>query len=451
MSHDAGSDLEAQISAWRGFVEKRQSIGADVDELESHLRDRIDALTASGLSDDEAFLVAVKRLGRVDELSREFAREHSERLWKQLVIGDSANARPRNTGLVTAVVFAVIAAVVVKLPAVFGVTLDTDPAFYVRNAAIVFLPALAAYFLMRRHAGAFTIVAVAAPFVAAAAILNAYPFAAGGMTELLAAVHAVVALWIIVGIGYANGDWRSARARMDLIRFTGEWAVYMVLLALGGGVLAGLTIGVFLAVGVDASPVIIEWVLPCGAAGAVIIAAWLVEVKQSVIENIAPVLTKVFTPLFTLMLLVLIGTAAVQRTVVGVDRDLLIIFDLVLIVTLGLLLYSLSARDPESPASWFEALQLVLLVAALVVDAVVLIAMLSRIGEYGASANKVASLGLNLILIVNLAGAAWLQLRFLRGRVRFAVLERWQTAFVPIYLAWAAIVVVVFPPVFAFA
>ena len=42
-------------------------------------------LGAAGLSDDEAFLVAVKRMGDIDGLSREFAREHSDRLWKQFV------------------------------------------------------------------------------------------------------------------------------------------------------------------------------------------------------------------------------------------------------------------------------------------------------------------------------------------------------------------------------
>ena len=65
---------------------RRRSAG-DVAELEAHLRDQIDGLEASGLSSDEAFLVAVKRMGRLDDLSREFAREHSDRLWKQLVVG----------------------------------------------------------------------------------------------------------------------------------------------------------------------------------------------------------------------------------------------------------------------------------------------------------------------------------------------------------------------------
>ncbi|MBN9194958.1 MAG: hypothetical protein J0I44_02615, partial [Microbacterium sp.] len=101
-----------------------------------------------------------------------------------------------------------------------------------------------------------------------------------------------------------------------------------------------------------------------------------------------------------------------------------------------------------APAGWFDRLQLVMVVAALVVDLLVLVAMIGRIGAYGASPNKLASLGLNLILLANLAGAAWLQLRFVRHRGRFATPENWQTAYVPVYLAWAAAVVIVFPPAF---
>ena len=91
-----------------------------------------------------------------------------------------------------------------------------------------------------------------------------------------------------------------------------------------------------------------------------------------------------------------------------------------------------------------------MLAAALVVDVIVLVAMIARTGEFGFSANKTASLGLNLILLANLAGAAWLQLRFVLGRTRYERLERWQTGFVPVYLAWATIIILVFPPVFGY-
>ena len=61
-----------------------------------------------------------------------------------------------------------------------------------------------------------------------------------------------------------------------------------------------------------------------------------------------------------------------------------------------------------------------------------------------------AALGENAILLVNLGWSAVLYVRFLRGRASFASLERWQTNYVPVYAAWATIVVVVFPPVFRF-
>src|SRR5215212_10064091 len=98
--------LEEQIGQWRQYLRRRQAVhGPDVEDLEGHLRDQLATLAAAGLTDDEAFLVAVKRMGSLDELSREFARAHSERLWKQLVIaGDAADESPNTARAETLVV-----------------------------------------------------------------------------------------------------------------------------------------------------------------------------------------------------------------------------------------------------------------------------------------------------------------------------------------------------------
>jgi hypothetical protein len=70
--------VEQQIGQWRTYLRRRRAInGPDVEELETHLRDQLGALAQAGLAEDEAFLVAVKRMGSLDALSREFAREHS--------------------------------------------------------------------------------------------------------------------------------------------------------------------------------------------------------------------------------------------------------------------------------------------------------------------------------------------------------------------------------------
>jgi hypothetical protein len=184
--------------------------------------------------------------------------------------------------------------------------------------------------------------------------------------------------------------------------------------------------------------------------GAIVVAGWLVEAKQSVIENMAPVLTLLFTPLFALLLLAFLVTMVWTGSGIAVEREVLIGFDLLLVLVVGLLLYSISARDPLAEPGFFDVLQLVLVICALLVDAMALWAILARISAFGFTPNRVAALGENLILVVNLGWSAVLYARFLRRRAGFAPLERWQTAYLPVYAAWAWIVVVIFPLVFRF-
>jgi hypothetical protein len=450
---DSAVSLEGQIDQWRSYLRRRQAIHAvDVDELEDHLREQVAGLVGAGLTTDEAFLVAVKRMGDLDTLSREFAREHSERLWKQLVVVSSASgeapARAR-TDAVVAWCLAVAAGVAIKMPSFFGLDLDEDAGFYARNLALFVLPLLTVYFVWKRRLAAGTLRWLAAAFVAAAVFANVYPFTADGHTEVLSALHMPIALWLIVGIAYAGGRWGETAGRMDFIRFSGELFIYYVLIALGGGVLVGFMAMIFEAIGVDIEPFFEQW-LPSCVAGAALVASWLVEAKQSVIENMAPVLTRLFTPLFAIVLLAFLGTVLWTGRGVDVEREVLIAFDLLLVVVLGLLLYSVSARDPASPRGAFDVVQVVLVVCALLADAVALWAIAARITEFGFTPNRVAALGENVILLVNLGWSVALYVRFLRGRGSFASLERWQTGYVPVYAVWAAIVVVVFPPLFGY-
>ncbi len=456
----AGRDdtVEGQIARWREYVRRRRAIGAsDVEELESHLRDQMAALRDADLDADEAFLVAVKRLGNLDAVSREFAREHAERLWKQLVAGPDATGETtphaRQETLV-AVGLALAAAIAIKLPPLFGQPpMDPDeelPEFYVLNLSLFALPLLTGYFAWKRGLDRVACLWLALPFALAAAFVNSVPFTPRGHTQVLAALHLPITLWLAVGVAYAARRWRTTGGRMDFVRFSGELFIYYVLLALGGGVLTGFTAGIFTAIGVDLEPLILPWVLPCGAMGAVIVAAWLVEAKQSVIENMAPVLTRVFTPMFAAVLLAFLATMLFTGRGIALDREVLIAFDLLLAVVLGLLLYAVSARDPKAPPGVFDWAQVVLVASALLADAVALTAIAARISEFGFSPNRVAALGENIVLLVNLAWSLWLYARFLAGRGPFAAVERWQTAYLPVYAVWAAAVVVFFPLLFGF-
>jgi len=446
--------LEEQIDRWRSFLRRRQAIHpVDVAELEDHLREQIAALTDAGLATDEAFLVAVKRMGDLDALSREFAREHSDRLWKQLVAYPSDTDEPQAAARKEAIIafcLAAVAAVAIKLPALFGIGFDAEAGFYARNLSLFVLPLLAGYFAWKRQLEARTLGWLAAAFAAAAIFANAYPFAPNSHTEALAALHLPIALWLVVGVAYAGGRWSQITGRMDFIRFSGELFIYYVLIALGGAVLTGFMAMTFQAIGIDIEPFFETWLLPCGAVGAVVVGSWLVEAKQSVIENMAPVLARLFTPLFAAMLVVFLGTLLWTGRGVDIERNVLIGFDLLLVIVLGLLLYSVSARDPHAPPGAFDAVQVVLVVSALLADAVALWAIAARITEFGFSPNRVAALGENVILLVNLAWSAVLYIRFLKGQGSFTDLERWQTHYLAVFAVWAAMVVIAFPPAFNF-
>jgi hypothetical protein len=450
--------LEGLIDEWRNHL--RRSPTQDLDELpeiEKHLRQQISNLVDKGLATDEAFLVVLKRMGSHDALSREFALTHSKLLWPQPLSAPSDSGTPRARGrrdLIVAGCMAVAAGAAIKAPVLFGLQLDGDRdgdiRFYVRNVGLLVLPFLTLYFAWKRRVSTPALGLLGVAFTLAGVFANIYPFARTSSTEVLVALHLPIALWLVVGIAYTGGRWTWMESRMDFIRFSGELFIHYVLIALGGGVLTAFMAMLFQAIEINVEPFIGNWLLPCGAAGAVLIASWLVEAKQSALKNMAPMLTRLFTPMFAIMLILFLAMVIWKGRGIDVTRDVLIAFNLLLVVVIGLLIYSASARDPQSRPNTFDALQVVLVCSALLANAVALWASAARITEFGSTPNRVAALGENLILMVNLAGSAVLYVRFLLGRGTFRSLEKWQTDYLFVFGIWAVAVVVLFPPLFRY-
>lgn len=344
---------------------------------------------------------------------------------------------------------AIAAAVFIKLPSLFGLDLDQNENFYIRNMSLFILPLLTGYFVWKRKIESSKLILFASAFTAALTFANIYPFEKGGDTEALLALHLPIALWLIVGIAFTGGKWFQDSSRMEFIRFSGEMFIYYVLIALGGMVLVGFMALIFGTIGIDIEPIFESWVLSC-VAGAVIIAAWLAEIRSELAGNFAPILAKLFSPLFAIVIIAFLGTLLFTGNKLIMDRDVLIAFDLLLVVVLCLLIYSISARDTASSPGVFDMIQVVLVVSALLTDAVALWGISVRITEFGFTPNRVAALGMNLILLVNLAWSAVLYIRFISAKTNFSTLEKWQTDYLPVYAVWAAIVVIIFPLLFGF-
>ena len=445
--------MERHIADWRAQLDRHEVSNAA--DLEGSLRDHVMALRHAGLEDDEAFLIAVRRVGESDAATGAFARERFEQLWERpeaIPEGVDQDLRFKRIEFIVVIALAVAAGLAIKVPEAFGYRLDGDDGgLYVRNLSLFVLPMLAGYFAWKRGLGRSTSLWLVLSFLAAAVFANVYPFKPDSHTELLTALHLPFSLWLVVGFAYVGGRWRSAEGRTDFVRFTGELFIYYVLIALGGGVFSLLTWGMFEVINVEVADLIVEWLLPCGAMGAVLVGAWLVERRQSVVQNIAPMLSRVFTPLFAVMLSIFLVAMLVTGEWTDLDRDILIAFDVMLALVLGLLLFSVSAGDSPDRPGLFDALQMLLVVAAILADIMALAAITGRISEFGFSPNRTAALGGNLVLLGNLAWSAWLYGRFLWGRGPFSALVQWQINYLPIFAVWAVVVVIVFPMLFGFS
>ena len=359
---------------------------------------------------------------------------------------DTAAASP---GFGRMLVFATLAALAVKIPAFLGYSLadftSGATAVYLLNIGFFTFPFVVGYFFTKDRPSRATVVWLAVAFFAIFLAVNLYPFRMDGHTQMLTSIHTPIALWLLTGVAFAGGAWRDSRRRMEYVRFSGETFLNWVLLCLGGGVLVALTLGVFSALGVSVESFVLNWMMPCGAAAAVVVAAWLADTRPG---RLAPMLARVFTPLFTVLLVALLIAVVAAGGILDIDRDSLIVLDLLLVVVLALILYSLSSQSPESEPTWFDRMQLFLVGSTLIVDVVALASIVGRLFDHGFSPNRLAALGMNVVVLVALAGSTRYQCRYVRGREPYGATERWHMRYLPIYLFWVTIVALVFPVAF---
>lgn len=448
-------DLEMQINSWSEHLRARGNFTeADINELESHLREEIDDLISAGLTPDESFLVSVKRLGNVDAISHEFAKVNTENLWKHLFLDpvDNTAKKESRRDIVLVIIFALLAGTFIKIPGLFGLGFD-DPAadhFYIKNITLFILPFIAVFFLIKRKANIKTWSIIMANFVIAAAIINTYPSYSPYNTEILSSLHLPLLLWLIVGAAYIGREWRSSQGRMNFIRFTGEMVVYGVLVSAGVLVLGLFTLAIFEAIQIDAERFLENYYFIYGACAAVLITVYLVEAKKSIVENFAPILAKIFSPLFLAIMVSFLVVLIVTGKSPFMEREFLIAFDLMLALVLGLVLYVISSRNSQQPANVFDYLNLALIFIAFIIDGIALSAILFRLSAFGITPNKLAALGENLILLGNLGGLAWLYIAYFKKKCDFIKLEKWQTGYLYVYFIWTAFVAFIFPILFRF-
>ncbi|MGM0437674.1 MAG: permease prefix domain 1-containing protein [Bacillota bacterium] len=445
-------DLELNIKSWCDYLRSSGKLNEeDVLELENHLREQIDELIAKGLSEEEAFLISVKRLGNVNKISDEYSKVNTDDLWKQLLADpvDEISKKRKRQNILLVILLALLAGTAAKLPTFFGINIDNSIRYF-KNLSFYLIPFIVIYFIIKHNINKKLIGYVSGIFAVTALIINLYPSYEPNHTAMLTGIHLPIMLWLVTGIAYIGDEWKTKKGRMDFLRFTGECFIYGSLIMFGFFVLMMFTSLIFQSISIDIEIFIENYFIFYGPSAGAILAVYLVETKKSIVENFAPVLAKIFSPLFLITMLTFLIVVIFTGKSPFVERNFLIGFDLMLVLVLGLVLYTISARKMYDKKDIFDYLNGLLIFVAIIVDSIALSAILFRLTEYGISPNKLAALGENVLLLINLAGLLWLYLKYFRDKVEFNIIEKWQTNYLTVYAIWMAVVVFIFPLIFKF-
>lgn len=201
-------------------------------------------------------------------------------------------------------------------------------------------------------------------------------------------------------------------------------------------------------VGMDISNFYFKNVVLFGAAALAIVATYLVTKNLKLAKNIAPYIAKIFSPLVLVTLVVYLITVIVVGKNPFLDRNFLLSFNGILFSVLVVTIFSITESGTDDTKSISDYINLTLIVLALIIDSVALSAIVFRLSSYGITPNRLAVLGVNIVIWANLIWIMLSYLRFLQNKTSAASIQDAVTKYLPVYGLWAAFVTLAFPFIF---
>lgn len=272
-----------------------------------------------------------------------------------------------------------------------------------------------------------------------------------GDSVVMALLHLPVLYLAFLGFVFMGSSWSTSDARIGFLRMDGELLILSSLVALGGVVFSGVTISLFELIRQGSGQWYAQNIAIVGATGVPVAGAFLYDVVFERRTRIAAVLARVFAPLFLVMSItyLIVGTLGGQNPFI--DRSFLITFNGLLVVVLGITVFSIVGDDQTEQVRVFDYINTALVVVTLIIDVIALSAILFRLASFGFTPNRVVVLGANLVIMIHLSGLCWALVRMMQGRSSRALVRQVVARYLPVYVLWALVVAFLMPVVFGFA
>jgi hypothetical protein len=247
---------------------------------------------------------------------------------------------------------------------------------------------------------------------------------------------------------FTRYDLKNRKKRIDFIRYNGDLAIVYALIAIAGGLLTAITIGLFGSIGLKIENFYFTNIVMTGAAAAPVVATYLIEKFPALVSKTAPLIAGIFSPLVLITLIIFLITMVATGKDPYNDRDFLLIFNIMLLGVVGIIIFSVSETSVIKNQKFNTVILFMLSIITIIIDLVALSAIFYRLGEYGLTPNRLAVLVSNVLVLINLALIMINLFRINFKGKEFSIVEMTVSRFLPAYLIWIIVVVFGFPLIF---
>lgn len=381
-------------------------------------------------------------------VSPEFEDNHLVQFWRErLNYTGEEIAWGTRRDLAFVIIASLLAGVIAKLPEILSIE---EEFFYPRNIGFIVFPPLLAYFAWKNKLLPGKIAVIAGVTLIGVVFINAFPDVRTSDTLILSCVHLVLFLWSVLGFAFVGETRTNDERRLGFLRYNGELVVIATLIVIAGGVMSGVTIGLFALIGFQIEKFYADYVIVFGLAAVPIIGTYLILANPQLVSRVSPVIAKIFSPLVLVMLLIYLVAILYSQKDPFHDREFLLMFNALLVGVMAIIFFSVAGIS-KSTESRTEIWVLCLLSAiTVIVNGIALSAILFRISEWGVTPNRAAVMGGNVLILINLLLVTGQLVRVLARRAKAAGVGRVIARYLPVYFFWTIIVTFLFPLIFGF-
>jgi len=386
-----------------------------------------------------------------DKIYPEIENTEPAKFWKARL---EYNKKPDRTKafalseIVIVIAVCLITAFLIKIPDLFHISFS-DSVFYQKNAAIIVFFGLTLYTIwINRISDSKRLIMTALAFLIPVIYINLLPSNEPGASVNLAYIHLPLLMWCIYGIVFTGFDFRNRSKRIDFIRYNGDLAIIYALIAIAGGLLTVITIGLFNSIGLNIDKFYSENIVITGAVAAPVVTAFIIKNYPTLVNKTAPLIAGIFSPLVLITLIVFLITIVISGKDPYNDRDFLLIFNIMLLGVMGIIVFSVSETSVIKNQKFNELTLFILSIITIIIDLIALSAIFYRLGEYGLTPNRLAVLVSNILVLINLVLIMIDLFRINFKRKEFKIVEMSVAKFLPVYLVWIIIVIFGFPVIF---